>query len=170
MKNADIGRYLISDDGVIVSKRTGRPIKPKLSKHGYMVFTMYGDGRRRTEYVHRVIATAFCPNTKDGSEVNHLDGDKKNNAASNLEWCSRSENLKHAHVTGLQAATRLALLDNGKYKGPIKGRHLETGKEIEIPALTHCKMFGLNQGRVSRVISGHEASHKGFVFWRDGDA
>jgi hypothetical protein len=53
------------------------------------------DGKRKGFYLHRVIAQTFLPNPNNHSEVNHIDGDPYNNNLSNLEWCSRKENMSH---------------------------------------------------------------------------
>ena len=52
--------------------------------------------------IHRFVANAFIPNPDRLPEVNHKDGNKMNNSASNLEWVTSSENSKHAHAMGLQ--------------------------------------------------------------------
>lgn len=65
------------------------------------------DGKKRTFRVHRLIMMAFKPvENMDKLEVNHLDGNKKNNKLENLEWCTASENQKHAFKTGLQKARK----------------------------------------------------------------
>ena len=56
------------------------------------------------ERVHRLVGQAFVEGYKKGLVINHIDGNKLNNEASNLEWCTFSENLKHAHKTGLNKA------------------------------------------------------------------
>lgn len=53
------------------------------------------DGKRTTVLVHRLVAKAFVPNEGQSQEVNHLDGDKLNNAARNLTWVTRAENMQH---------------------------------------------------------------------------
>ena len=65
---------------------------------GYIFVTIKG----KQTPVHRFVAEAFIPNIKNKPEVNHIDGNKMNNAAANLEWVTRSENQKHAIKNGLQ--------------------------------------------------------------------
>lgn len=58
------------------------------------------------QLVHRIVAKYFCDNPENKPEVNHIDGNKSNNKASNLEWVTRSENELHAYRTGLAKPTR----------------------------------------------------------------
>lgn len=64
-------------------------------------------------YVHRIVAAAFVPNQDSKPEVNHKDGDKTNNRADNLEWVTRSENIRHAFKHGLYR-TRPIYVDGTK--------------------------------------------------------
>ena len=59
------------------------------------------DGRHRMKSIHRLVAEAFIENPEKKRTVNHKDGDKHNNVASNLEWATYQENSKHACDTGL---------------------------------------------------------------------
>lgn len=70
---------------------------------GYITVKLNCQNKTYTRYVHRLVAIEFCdnPNPSKYTEVNHKDGNKKNNYASNLEWCDRSYNNKHAYVNGL---------------------------------------------------------------------
>lgn len=70
--------------------------------------------------VHRLVATAFCENDdpEHKTQVNHIDGDPSNNNASNLEWCTPSENMQHAISTGLKTKF------NRKLRYPVL--HVET--------------------------------------------
>lgn len=64
---------------------------------GYRKVTISG----KNEFVHRFVAIAFIPNPENKPQVNHKDGNKLNNAVSNLEWVTDAENKQHAKNTGL---------------------------------------------------------------------
>lgn len=102
------GRYFVTTDSEIFStirsqehpKRIKGAIirdKTRRNPEGYRVFAaVASDGCTSTLYFHRLIALAFVPNPEDKPCVNHKDGNKQNNAVSNLEWVTHSENLQHA--------------------------------------------------------------------------
>lgn len=71
--------------------------------------------------VHRLVASAFCDNDDPvaKTEVNHIDCNPSNNASSNLEWCTRSENMQHAYKHDLVSA-------HARLRYPVK--RLETGE------------------------------------------
>ena len=96
--------YEVSNLGRVRSKRRfvrgrgrglhasgGRLIKP-FNRYAYVGVVLSQNGKATQYYLHRVVATAFVPNPNNRSEVNHKDGDKHNNVASNLEWVSRIQN------------------------------------------------------------------------------
>ena len=71
-------------------------------KHGYCTVSFSKNGKSTTLYVHRVVAQAFLQNAEGKPEVNHIDGNKLNNAIDNLEWVTISQNQKHAIKLGLR--------------------------------------------------------------------
>lgn len=77
--------------------------KGTVMKSGYVKTSLFGE----EEYVHRIIAYFFCPNQLSFRTVNHKDGDKRNNNADNLEWCSYGQNHTHSyHVLGRTAGLK----------------------------------------------------------------
>ena len=80
--------------------KLGRIINPQPRRHGYLSVWLYGNGgnngRTGKQYsVHRIVAEAFCPNPNGCEEVNHINEDKSDNRACNLEWCTHKENSNH---------------------------------------------------------------------------
>lgn len=75
--------------------------KPNDNGKGYLCVTLNRRGRSAHAYIHRLVAQAFVKNEKGLKEVNHKNGNKKDNRHSNLEWTTHSNNLKHAYITGL---------------------------------------------------------------------
>jgi len=81
-----------------------RVLSARLNRHGRLQVTLTVNAVPRTWQVHTLVATAFVGPRPPGREVNHKDGVKVNNAASNLEWVTRSENIAHGKRLGLFAS------------------------------------------------------------------
>ncbi len=99
------GLYEVSNTGDVRSldrraKRgailSGRILKPWTSQGGYLYLTLCKNGKRTRFAVHQLVASAFVGPKSQGLEVNHKDGNKKNNASYNLEYVTRQENTIHA--------------------------------------------------------------------------
>lgn len=76
----------------------GRILAQRKQNAGYMVVNL---GLGYQKLVHRLVALAWIGNPPDGTEVNHIDGNKTNNRVENLEYVSRKQNMRHAQDTGL---------------------------------------------------------------------
>ena len=94
--------YRITEDGRVWSRYKDDYLKPVITEKGYLAVDLRKDGHRFKARIHRLVAEAFIPNPNNLSEVNHKDGDKTNNVVGNLEWCTHSDNVKHAYQTGLE--------------------------------------------------------------------
>lgn len=96
--------YIIFNDGRVFSKYKNKFLKAIKRKDGYFQVQLKCEenGERKNVLLHRLVALAFVPNPRNVGYVNHIDGNKGNCHYSNLEWCTISENLKHAYKTGLK--------------------------------------------------------------------
>jgi hypothetical protein len=115
------GFYQVSDKGRVRSvdrvvtqqgrgkafagQRKGRILKQRAQNGGYMlVWLSKQDKKKKAVTVHRLVAQAFIDNPNNYGFVNHKDGHKNNNTVQNLEWCTKSQNTKHAYQNNLMKA------------------------------------------------------------------
>ena len=97
------GRYYVDRAGNIYSTRKNlKPRKQYINSFGYCVVGLYENGKEYKRKVHKLVAEAFIPNPNNKPEVNHINGDKTDNSVGNLEWVTRSENVKHAYDLGIK--------------------------------------------------------------------
>lgn len=100
------GRFRVFEDGTIHKVVNGHDEEASVHASGRgnrYLYVSYTDenGKQKHVLVHRLIAKAFVPNPDKLPQVNHKDGDPKNNRADNLEWVTASQNIKHAYDIGL---------------------------------------------------------------------
>jgi hypothetical protein len=93
------GKYLVSEYGDIINSLKGNELSPTNS-NDYLV-THDGISYQRSINVHRIVYEVFVGVIPEGLTINHIDGNKTNNHYSNLELMTLSDNVKHAHMTGL---------------------------------------------------------------------
>lgn len=91
-----------------IFRKNGYRIPPKIhimkrvnTAQGYASVILSMLGVRKQKMSHRLVLMAFSGRDMPGFECNHIDGNKQNNDIRNLEWVTRSENMKHAFRTGL---------------------------------------------------------------------
>lgn len=96
--------YSVSPNGDITNLSTNRKIKPSVNPvNGYLYVALWKDNKGKTFSVHKLVASAYCPNPENKPIVNHKDSNRTNPCASNLEWVTQSENLKHGYEHGFMS-------------------------------------------------------------------
>ena len=147
--------YEISSYGRVYSHKRHIMLKPYPDEWGYLRVCLRNKIRHQ-ESIHRLVAKAFIPNPFNKPEINHIDGDRLNNAVDNLEWCTRSENEQHAFRTGLNNRSSY---DAGKPKMPV--RIIETGEIFE--SINECaRKIGVTRASVLACIHGRWRTCKGY--------
>lgn len=96
--------YYITNDGRVWSEKTNKFLSTHLDKNGYVKVRLVSPNSKRHTYsIHRLVMENFSPvENMENLQINHMDGNKKNNNLSNLEWVTPHENIKHAFKIGLK--------------------------------------------------------------------
>lgn len=147
--------YDISDEGEVRNNKTGKTIKDSYTSGGYRKVNLRSDGIQKSTKIHRLVAENFIPNDDGKPCVNHIDGDKTNNRACNLEWCTASENNKHAFVNGLSYRPETSGVTRRKTM------IVETGEVFD--SVSDCARFlGAAESNVSVCLSGKKKTCRGY--------
>lgn len=112
--------YYITSCGKVWSFKSNKFLSLKKHKYGYLYIDLYNENERSRFYVHRLVAQAYIPNPENKLQINHIDGNKKNNCVKNLEWNTPSENLQHAYNIGLRKTKKIKCVETGEIFNSIK--------------------------------------------------
>ena len=167
------GLYEVSDQGRIkaFAKTVNRGkchrswkehfLKYGVDGNGYFRTNLARNGTNKTVKVHRIVAEAFLPNPENLPQVNHKDGNKQNNRVDNLEWCTQSENQKHACAMGLKR-------NDGEFNNGhkltleqvefVRTHYVPRHREFSTVALG--KRFGVHRKTIERIVN--DRSWKGW--------
>ena len=129
-------------------KRKKRLLKVQVTNSGYGAVNL--GSKNRMVSIHRLVAKMFCNMPEDGCVVNHIDGNKLNNSAENLEWVTRSENMIHSY-TKLHQKNYLKTTD--KDREAIISL-FNSGVSMKDIAISHYTDISLST--IRRIISGAE--------------
>ena len=141
--------YRATRDGQVFGPR-GHRLSEWVNASGYREVKT----SRRHIPVHRAVALAWVDNPGGLSDVNHKDGNKANNRACNLEWCTRGENIRHALDTGLHAAPET----------PVIGVNEKTGEGVWARSQAEAGRLGFLQPLICKCLKGERRTHRGFAW------
>lgn len=137
-----------------------RLMKLMITKKGYEKVHLSSnkvEGYRTSKQIHRLVAEAFIPNPEGKPQINHKDGNKRNNYDWNLEWCTNTENHKHKIENDLYPETHIPK-QIAQYD--LEGNLINTYSSIYEGA----KAVKTRQYNVSRAVNGLRKTCKGFVW------
>lgn len=156
------GLYEVSNLGNV--RRNGKPLIPQKRRHGYLSVWLYdGNGGRTQASIHRLVASAFLENPFGYKEVNHLDEDKANNCASNLQWCSHRMNSNYG--------TRGIRISKANTNGKKSRRIAQLTPEGELvrvfPSLQKASRHGYAAANICRCANNHPHYRHAYGYiWR----
>ena len=151
-KVKSLGRMAASKNG---SKqyRKERILNPRVTNSGYLLVSLYkGSDNVKQFYVHRLVCETFNENPENKPCVNHIDENKSNNEASNLEWCTVAENINYG--------TRTA-----RTSKPV-GQYARDGRLIKVwqSTMEVQRQLGFDQGTISKAALGKLKTAYGYVW------
>ena len=151
--------YKVSNYGRIFSKRTNKILKGELTEKGYIRVALT---EHKRYLVHCIVAKTFIPNPENKPQVNHIDGNKQNNYVDNLEWCTQSENMRHALKTGLK------IMPKGKdvYNARVIYQYDKNNNLIKRWECmsTASQTLKICQGDMARVCKGERKTCGGYIW------
>jgi len=155
------GLYRVSNMGRVLGLRKNTMLKPQSRRHGYLCVWLYKDGKTEQMSVHRLVASVFCPKPYGHDEVNHINEDKTDNRAENLEWCTHFENS----IAGTRSKRISKANTNGKRSKRIVQLSMSGDFIAEFPSLAEAqRQLGYAAGNILRCIQGKYAHAYGYMW------
>lgn len=174
----DFPHYYITDAGEVFSRVRCNNYRIKKLRvlsggtSGYPFVGLWKKGKRYNKMIHRMVAETFIPNPENKPQVNHIDGNKFNNNASNLEWVTDAENKLHRYrVLGYNSPNKGKFgKDNGKSKivqqikdGVVIAEYYGIGEVERITGIGTPNVSACCRG-IQRSAGGYQWKYKGAKF------
>lgn len=148
------GLYSVDENGRVYSLRSAKRLKEIRMQSGYM-YVHLCNGKNKTKLVrlHRIVAEAFLEPKEGMDQVNHINGNKADNRAENLEWCTQKQNTIHAIKTGLYATSGennpSAKLTYEQVKS-IRNEYIRNDKERGTKGLA--RKYGVTDVMIGKIV------------------
>lgn len=155
------GIYLVSDLGKvkrIYKNGKERVIKPNEINSGYFVVNLCVNSKPKIKLVHRLVAEAFIPNPEKLSQVNHINEDKTDNRACNLEWCDSKHNIGY----GTAIKRRSDKMKGNTYSNAKRKIMCVETRKIYDSVYQAGKQTGIYRSMINNVLRGRFSQTKGY--------
>lgn len=133
----EFNNYAVSNFGNIKNIKKNKLLTLNLNLNGYYTYTFCQNGIKKTFEIHRLVALYFIKNPNNYPYVNHIDGDKGNNRAENLEWSFKSQNEINVKFQ----------------EKPILAENILNKERIAFKSISEASAFlGINANAISKVL------------------
>ena len=150
-------RYIAKDNGEIFDNKYNRPVCQWTDNVGYKQCILFKNGKRNYKRVHRIIAETLLPNPLNQKQINHINGNKKDNRLENLEWIDNSKNTQHAYDNNLYKFKKRAY--------PINVYDLEGVFIKQFPSIRQtAEQLNLNRKTISAILNKEKANNYPYIF------
>lgn len=156
------GAYEVSDLGNIRSLHNveSSPMKPTKNYLGYLKIVLFKDGVPYYRTVHRLVADAFLPNPEKCPQINHINEDKADNRASNLEWCTAKYNANFGTRNDRIKKALTNKYGRGVYQFSLDGEFI-----AEYPSLSEAgRAVNASPSSIRHSCLGHRGPVSGFLW------
>lgn len=140
-----------------------RCLVKKDNSNGYYRVCLSRDNRVRRLLVHRLVAMAFVENPDDLPVIDHIDGDRHNNDASNLRWCTQGDNLRYSYQNGRETVIVREDLKKRQVHAVSRPVVRSDGEEFS-SVVAASRALGLSESAVSHVVHGRAKTAGGYSF------
>lgn len=164
-KICNFDNYSVSESGVVRNDVSMTIKKPFINKNtGYKLVDLYVNGKKVRKSVHRIVAEAFIENVHNLPCVDHIDGVRTNNNATNLRWASFSENNSRFGTIGVRSekiiVTRFSEERNKRGGGHVSW--IEPCESIEFDRICDAaEYFNCTQGNITPLLKSGEIGRRG---------
>lgn len=141
--------YSVTKEGKVYGHKFKKYKRPNTHTGGYLGVNLYKNGRQKRHSIHRLVMLSFKGHSS--LQVNHLDGDKKNNNLNNLEYCTAKDNIRHSYATRLQV----------QRKGLDSPRCKLVEKDLEI--VKCLRAFEWTQKDIAKVLDVHQTTVRNWL-------
>ena len=152
--------HCVNNKGDVIRKRTRRVLTQSLNKKGYLQVCLSNKVTRPT---HRLVAKVFCCRPIDlFNQVNHIDGNKTNNNADNLEWTDNTGNIRHAYSNGLIDVKKQSVnaIGEGNNSAKLTDKQvLEIRNKLDLTNRELAEEYGVSVPTISAIRNNRTGKH-----------
>jgi len=150
--------YQVSDDGLIISKKTYKLLTATISKDGYLRVTLYKFPTTYRKLVHRLVAEAFIPNPGNLPVVMHIDNNKQKCIVSNLMWGTHRENTQAAMRDNLYSTNKAVSINQYSKQGTYIATYNSAGDACRSIGKIGCS------SHISAACRGERQTAYGYIW------